>query len=135
MCIVCKFPSRFSLQEHCQNDHRLKARKRSHSFADLNKILEHEEDSDQLGDAFDCPSTLLDSQHFLTVNKNARQHFLTVTEMVNGRHKEFSFQLSNLDTSLVKGKLHQIFEKIDCSAIINIALGFVLRNTETGSYC
>ena len=46
----------------------------------------------------------------------------------------FNFQLSKLDPNLDNEKLDQVFEKIDCPAKINIALGFVLRNTETGEH-
>ena len=84
----------------------------------LNKVLENEEeDSDQLRNEL-----------------NACQHFLTYTEMKNGRHKVFNFQLSKLDHNLVNEKLDQFFENLDCAAKINIALGFVLRNIETGEY-
>ena len=89
----------------------------SDSVADLNKILENEDDSDQLRD-----------------ESNACQHFLTDTDMENGRHKVFNFQLSKLDPNLVNEELDQVFEKLDCAAEINIALGFVLRNIETGEY-
>ena len=54
--------------------------------------------------------------------------------MENGRHKVFNFQLSKLDPNLVNEKLDQVFEKLDCAAKINIALGFVLRDIETGDY-
>ena len=91
--------------------------KTTESFADLNKILENEEDTDQLRDEL-----------------NACQHFLTYTEMENGRHKVFNSQLSKLDLNLVNEKLDQVFEKLDCAAKINIALRFVLRNIETGDY-
>ena len=84
----------------------------------LNKVLENEEeDSDQLRNEL-----------------NACQHFLTYTEMKNGRHKVFNFQLSKLDHNLVNEKLDQFFGNLDCAAKINIALGFVLRNIETGEY-
>ena len=49
-------------------------------------------------------------------------------------HKVFNFQLSKLDHNLVNEKLDQVFEKLDCAAKINIALGFVLRNIETSEY-
>ena len=52
--------------------------------------------------------------------------------MENGRHKEFNFQLSKLDSNLVNEKLDQVFEKLDCAAKIIIALEFVLRTIETG---
>ena len=79
----------------------------------MNKILENEEDSDQLRDEL-----------------NACQHILTDTEMENGRHKVFNFQILKQDHNLVKEKLDQVFEKLDCSAKINLAFGFVLRNIE-----
>ena len=96
----------------------LKVRKANDSVAYLNKILENEEDSDQLRDEL-----------------NACQYFLTDTEMENCLHEVFSFQLSKLDPNLVNEKLDQVFEKIDCAAKINIALGFVLRFKETNEYC
>ena len=66
----------------------MKARKTSDSVADLNKILENEENSDQLRDEL-----------------NAFHDFLTDTEIENGRHKVFNFQLSKLDPNLVDEKL------------------------------
>ena len=61
----------------------------------MNKILKNEEDSDQLEDEL-----------------NACQHFLTDTEMENGRHKVFNFQLSKLDPNLVNEKMDQVFENL-----------------------
>ena len=86
----------------------LNARKTINAVPFLNKILEKEEDSDQLRDEF-----------------NAFQHFLTDTEMGNGRHKVFNFQVSKLDPNLVTEKLDQVFEKFDCAAKIKVALGSV----------
>ena len=100
-----------------KKDHGLKAKKTSESFADLNKILENEEYTDQRRDEL-----------------NACQHLLTHTEMEIGRHKVFNFRLSKLDPNLFNEKLDQVFEKLECAAKINIALGFVLRNIETGNY-
>ena len=88
-------PSYYSLQQPRKKDHGLKARKKSDSVADLNKILENEEDSDHLRDELsDC------------------QHFLTHTELENGHHKVFNFQLSKLDPNLVNEKLVQVFENL-----------------------
>ena len=116
-CVSCEkeVPRYYSLQQHHKKDHGLKA---SDSAADLNKIFENEEDSDQLQDEL-----------------NACQHFLTDTEVENGRHKLFNFQNSKLDLYLVNEKLNQVFEKLDFAAKINnVALTFVLRNIETGKY-
>ena len=81
----------------------MKARKTRDSVADLNKISENEEDSDQLRDEL-----------------NACQHFLTDTELENGRHKVINFQLSNLDQDLVHEKLDHVFENLDCAAKVNM---------------
>ena len=75
--------------------HGLEARKTSEFVDNLNKILENEENNDQLRDEL-----------------NACQHLLTDTEMENGRQKVFIFQLSKLDPNLFSGKLDQVFEKI-----------------------
>ena len=56
------------------------------------------------------------------------------TETENGRHKVFNFQMSQLDTKLINEKLEEVFNKLDSAGKINIALGFVLRNIETGEY-
>ena len=106
-CVSCEkeFASCYSLHQHRKKDHRLRARKMRYSVADLNKILENEEDSDQLRNEL-----------------NASQHFSTDTEMENGLHKVFNFQFSELDSNLVNQKLDQVFEKLDCAAKINIAL-------------
>ena len=95
---VKKVPSYYSLQQHRKKDHGLKARKTRDYIADLNKILENEEESDQLRDELKAC------------------HFLTDTEMENGRHKVFNFQLLNIDPNLVNKKLDQVFEKLDCAA-------------------
>ena len=65
---------------------------------------------------------------------SACQHFLVDTEMENGRHKVFNFQMSKLDSKIINEKLEEVFNKLDSAAKINIALGFVLRNVETGEY-
>ena len=79
-CVSCEkeFPSYYSLQQHRKKDHGLKERKTSDSVADLNKILENKEYSDQLQDVL-----------------NACQHFLTETEKDNGQDKVFNFQFQN----------------------------------------
>ena len=65
---------------------------------------------------------------------SACQVFLVVTEMENGRHKVFNFQMSMLDTKILNEELEEVFNKLDSAAKINIALGFVLRIFETGEY-
>ena len=66
--------------------------------------------------------------------ENGRHKSAMPTNMENGRHKVFNFQLSKLDSNLVNEKLDQVFEKLDCAAKINIALGYVLCNVEAMTF-
>ena len=120
VCSSCEkeFPSNYSLQQHRRKEHGTKQRKPSDTVADLNKIVEEEgEDGEKLREEL-----------------SACQLFLVDTEMENGRHKVFKFQMSNLDAEIINEKLEEVFNKLDSAAKINIALGFVLRNIETGEY-
>ena len=87
-------------------------------MADLNKIVEEKgEDGEKVKEVL-----------------SACQHFLVDTEMENGRHKVFNFQMSKSDTKIINEKLEEVFNKLDSAAKINIALGFVLRNVEYRYY-
>ena len=120
VCPSCEqeFPSYYSLQQHRRKEHGAKQRKPSDTLADLNKIVEEErEDGEKLKGEL-----------------NACRHFLVNTKVENGRHKVFNFQISKLDTKIINEKLEEVFNKLDSVAKINIALGFVLPNLETGEY-
>ena len=65
---------------------------------------------------------------------SACQHFLVDMEIENGRHKVFNLQMSKLDTKIINEKFEKVFKKLVSAAKINIAVGFVLRNIETGEY-
>ena len=104
--------------QHRRKEHGAKQRKPSDTVADLNKIVEEEgEDGEKLKEEL-----------------SACQNFLVDTEMENGRHKVFNFQMSKLDTKIINEKLEEVFNKLDSAAKNNIALGFVPRNIETGEY-
>ena len=60
------------------------------------------------------------------------KHFLTDTEMENGRHRVFNFAMSSFDISLLNDKLDYVFKELKCGAKFNIAFGFVLKNIEDG---
>ena len=62
------------------------------------------------------------------------KHFLTDTEMENGRHRAFNFAMSSFDISLLNGKLDYVFKERKCAAKVNLALGFVLKNIEDGMF-
>ena len=58
------------------------------------------------------------------------KHFLTDTEMENGRHRVFKFAISSFDMSLLNDKLDYLFKELKCAAKSNLAVGFVLKNFE-----
>ena len=60
------------------------------------------------------------------------KHFLTDTEMENGRHRVFNFAMSSFDMTLLNDKLDYVFKELKCAAKINLAFGFVLKNIEDG---
>ena len=60
------------------------------------------------------------------------KHFLTDTEMENGRHKVFNVALSSFDMSLLNDKLDCVFKELKCAAKVNVAFGLFLKNIEDG---
>ena len=93
VCPSCEqdFPSYISLQYHRRKEHGANQRKPSDTVADLNKIVEEEgEDGEKLKEEL-----------------SACQHFLVDTEMENGRHKVFNFQMSQLNTKIINEKVEK----------------------------
>ena len=60
------------------------------------------------------------------------KHFLTDTEMENGKHKFSNFAMSSFDISLLKDKLDYVFKELKRDAKVNFAFGFLLKNLEDG---
>ena len=60
------------------------------------------------------------------------KHFLTDTELENGRHRVFKFAMSSFDISLLNDKLDYVFKQLKCAAKVNLAYGFVLKDTDDG---
>ena len=60
------------------------------------------------------------------------KHFLTDTEMENGRHRVFNFAMSSFDISLLNDKLDYVFKEVKCAAKVNLAFRFVLKKIEEG---
>ena len=60
------------------------------------------------------------------------KHFLTDTEMENGRYRVFNFAMSSFDVSLLNDKLDYVFKELKCAAKVNLAFGFVLKSIEDG---
>ena len=61
------------------------------------------------------------------------KHFLTDTEMENGRHRVINFAMSTFDIYLLNDKLDYVFRQLKCAAKVNLAFGFVLKDIEDGS--
>ena len=60
------------------------------------------------------------------------KHFLTDTEMENGRHRTFNFAMSSFEMYLLNDKLDYVFKELKCAAKVNLAFGFVLKKIEDG---
>ena len=54
--------------------------------------------------------------------------------MEKGRHQVFNFKLTKLDPHEINEKLNEVFEKLNCAATVNLALGFILRDVNTDEY-
>ena len=70
--------------------------------------------------------------HSLREELESGKHFLTYTEMENGRQRVFNFALSSFDMSLLNDKLDYVFKELKCAAKVNVAFGFVLKFIEDG---
>ena len=64
----------------------------------------------------------------------ACQHFLVDFEFVRGRQHVFNFASTNVTPKILREKIQQVSESFHCAAKATLALGFVLRNVEDGSY-
>ena len=60
------------------------------------------------------------------------KHFLTDTEMENGRHRVFNFVMSSFNMPLLNDKMDYVFKELRCAVKVNLAFGFVLKNVEDG---
>ena len=60
------------------------------------------------------------------------EHFLTDTEMENGRRRVFNFAMSSFDMSLLNNKLDNVFKELKGVAKVDLAIGFALKNIEDG---
>ena len=60
------------------------------------------------------------------------KHFLTDTEMENGKHRVFKFGMSSFDISLLNDKLDYVFKELKCGEKVNLSFGFILKSIEVG---
>ena len=122
VCTVCleEFPSFFSLRQHKRRKHGTSIKVGTISSEKLKEVLESEE--------------LDQNNEQLQQELSACQHFFDDTEMENGRHRMFNSRLSKLDLNEINEKLKEVFEKLNCAAKVNLALGFILRSVDTEEY-
>ena len=50
------------------------------------------------------------------------------------RHKVFNYAVETLNKTIVNEKLDQHFNKLNCSAKVNLAFGFILKNIEDAGF-
>ena len=62
----------------------------------------------------------------------ACKHFLTDTEIKNGKHSVLNFALSFFEVSFLNDKLDYVFKELKCVAKAKLAFGFVLKSIEDG---
>ena len=62
------------------------------------------------------------------------RHFLVDSEIQKGRHSVFKFVVNNLTAQVIEEKLDRVLDKLKCVAKLNLALGFILKNIEDGTF-
>ena len=62
------------------------------------------------------------------------KHFLVDSEMQKGRHSVFNFAVTNLTAQVFEEKLVRVLDKLKCVGMLNLALGFILKNIEDGKF-
>ena len=62
------------------------------------------------------------------------KHFLVDSEIQKGRHSVFNFAVNNLTAQVIEEKLDCVLDKLKCVAKLNLALGFILKNIEDGTF-
>ena len=115
-CKLChaEYPDLYAVRQHKNTQHETQIR-----FGASNIDVE-----DIVGD--------VDDQTLRKQLESCKQ-FLTDTEMEKGRHGVFNFAVSSFEMSLLNDKLDYAFRGLKCTAEVNVAFGFVLKNVEDGS--
>ena len=112
-CNICEeeYPSFYSLQRHKKSVHGTTSRIQN---VIVNLVAFMSDYDDQA----------------LRQELTACQHFLVDSEFVRGRQHV----TPNVTPKFLREKIQKVFESLHCAAKVNLALGFVLRNVEDGSY-
>ena len=62
------------------------------------------------------------------------RHFLVHSEIQKRRNSAFNFVVKNLTARVIEEKLDRVLDKLKCAAKLNLALGFILKNTGDGKF-
>ena len=119
-CSECKlnFHSFYTLRMHKESFHKIK-----------------EQTSESVPIEIDFDTIMGDhANQELRDELNSVKHFLIDSESFREKHKVFNLAIAELNPQLIVDKLRTVFSKLDNAAKMNISLGFVLRNIETGDY-
>ena len=116
-CNLChaEFPGFYALRQHKNTQHGTQI-----GLGASNIDVE-----DILGDADD---------QSLREELQSCKHFLVDSEMQKGRHSVFNFTVNNLTAQVIEEKLDRVLDKLKCVAKLNLALGFILKNIEDGTF-
>ena len=114
-CKLChaEFPGFYALRQHKGTQHGTQT-----GFGANNSDVE-----DIVGDVDD---------QSLREELESCNHFLSDTEMENGRHRVFNFAMSSFDMPLLNDKLDYVFKELKSAAKVNLTFGFVLKKIEDG---
>ena len=75
-----------------------------------------------------------DEDHRLREEMRSCQHFLVDSALEKVRHKVFNYAVETLNETIVNEKLDHFFNNLKCSAKVNLAFGFILKNIEDGAF-
>ena len=116
-CKQCsiEFPILYSLRHHKQRYH----------TAETTSSGEKAE-MQSLADAGDDKSLEEELQSF--------RHFLVDSEVQKRRHSVFNFAVNNLTAQVIEEQLDRTLDKVKCAAMLNLALGFILKSLEDGNF-
>ena len=116
-CKLCyaEFPGFYDLRQHKNTQHG-----RQIGFGARNIYVE-----DIVGDVDDQSSR---------EELQSCKHFLVDSEIHKGKHSVFNFAVNNLTAQVIEEKLNRVLDKLKCVAKLNLALCFILKNTEDGKF-
>ena len=114
-CEICyqEFPGFHALRQRKNIQHGFPSKTEN---VDLDDIINEVDDANLKEDLRSCQLLLVDS------------------ELERVGPKVFKYAKENLNAKIVDGKLDHFFNNLRCAAKLNLASGFILKNTEDGGF-